>query len=97
MIGYLIYGILGIIIILLILMIDNKIEIFKILGYVGIIISIIILVMGYIFRNIIVKKINFMISLKIGKLIFDRYLLMGIIWLIIGVVCLLIYKKRVSK
>ena len=104
MIGYILYGIILAIAIILIIKINNELLIIKIFSILSFLLSFSVFFIGYLIKIIIDNKINFINSIVISNFIFNKFIAIGFINLIIGllfailyILLIIIYKKRVNK
>ena len=104
MIGYILYGIILAIVIILIIKINNELLIIKIFSILSFLLSFSVFFIGYLIKIIIDNKINFINSMVISNFIFNKFIAIGFINLIIGllfailyILLIIIYKKRVNK
>ena len=104
MIGYILYGIILAIVMILIIKINNELLIIKIFSILSFLLSFSMFFIGYLIKIIIDNKINFINSMVISNLIFNKFITIGFINLVIGILfailyilLIIIYKKRVNK
>lgn len=90
MIRYLLYLIIIVIVILLAMKIDDEKKILMVFGIVGMSIGICVCLVGYILKLIIERRINFINISKVSELIFNKFLMIGFISILIGILCLLL-------
>lgn len=90
MIRYLLYLIIIVIVILLAMKIDDEKKILMVFGIVGISIGICVCLVGYILKLLIERRVNFINISKISGLIFNKFLMIGFISFLIGILCLLL-------
>ena len=90
MIRYLLYLIIIVIVILLAMKIDDEKKILMVFGIVGMSIGICVCLVGYILKLIIERRVNFINISKISGLIFNKFLMIGFISFLIGILCLLL-------
>ena len=103
MIGYILYGIILAIVIILIIKINNELLIIKIFSILSFLLSFSMFFIGYLIKLIIDNKINFINSIVISNFIFNKFIAIGFINLVIGllfailyVLLIIIYKNKKS-
>ena len=106
--GYILYGILGILLVVLCILVEDKEQLLKIIGMIGLFSGISIIIFGYISGIIIRRQIYFMNTNSIIRIISNKFYMIGFISIVIGVMGYLMYfvmniiikigmKKRVNK
>ena len=103
MIGYILYGIILAIAIILIIKINNELLTIKIFSILSFLLSFSMFFIGYLIKLIIDNKINFINSMVISNFIFNKFIAIGFINLVIGllfailyVLLIIIYKNKKS-
>lgn len=106
--GYILYGILGILLVVLSILVEDNQQLLRIIGMIGLFSGISIIIFGYISGIIIRRQIYFMNTNSIIRIIINKFYMIGFISIVIGVMGYLIYfvmnviikigmKKRVNK
>ena len=83
--GYILYGILGIFLVVLCLLIEDNRQLFKIIGMIGVFSGNSIIILGYISGVIIKGKIYFMNTNSIIRIISHKFYMIGFISIDIGI------------
>ena len=89
--GYILYGILGILLVVLCILIEDNRQLFKIIGMIGVFSGNSIIILGYISGIIIREKIYFMNTNSIIRIISNKFYMIGFISIVIGIMGYLIY------
>ena len=106
--GYILYGILGMLLVVLCILVEDDRQLFKIIGMIGVFSGNSIIILGYISGVIIKGKIYFMNTNSIIRVISHKFYMIGFISIVIGIMGYLMYfvmniiikigmKKRVNK
>ena len=105
--GYILYGILGILLVVLCILVEDKEQLLKI-GMIGLFSGINIIILGYISGIIIRGQVYFMDTNSIIRVISNKFYTIGFISIVIGIMVYLMYfamtiiyknrhEKRVNK
>lgn len=89
--GYILYGILGIFLVVLCILIEDNRQLFKIIGMIGVFSGNSIIILGYISGVIIKEKIYFMNTDSIIRIISHKFYMIGFIGIVIGIMGYLMY------
>ena len=89
--GYILYGILGIFLVVLCILIEDNRQLFKIIGMIGVLSGNSIIIVGYIRGVIIRGKIYFMNTNSIIRIISHKFYMIGFISVVIGIMGYLMY------
>ena len=102
--GYILYGILGILLVVLCILVEDNRQLLKIISMIGLFIGSSIIILGYISGIIIRGQIYFMNTNSIIRVISNKFYMIGFISIIIGVIgylmyfiMVIIYKSRHEK
>ena len=106
--GYILYGILGILLVVLSILVEDNQQLLRIIGMIGLFSGISIIIFGHISGIIIRRQIYFMNTNSIIRIISNKFYMIGFISIVIGVMGYLMYfvmniiikigmKKRVNK
>ena len=102
--GYILYGILGILLVVLSILVEDNQQLLRIIGMIGLSSGISIIIFGYISGIIIRRQIYFMNTNSIIRIISNKFYMIGFISIVIGVmgylmyfVMTIIYKNRHEK
>lgn len=106
--GYILYGILGILLVVLCILVEDKEQLLKIIGMIGLFSGISIIILGYISGIIIREQVYFMDTNSIIRVISNKFYTIGFISIVIGIMVYLMYfamtiiyknrhEKRVNK
>lgn len=83
--GYIIYGILGILLVVLCILVEDDRQLFRIIGMIGVFSGNSIIIVGYISGIIIRGKIYFMNINSIIRVISHKFYMIGFISIVIGI------------
>lgn len=89
--GYILYGILGILLVVLCILVEDNWQLFKIIGMIGVFSGNSIIILGYISGIIIRGKIYFMNTNSIIRVISHKFYMIGFIGIVIGIMGYLMY------
>ena len=89
--GYILYGILGMLLVVLCILIEDNRQLFKIIGMIGVFSGNSIIILGYISGIIIKGKIYFMNTNSIIRVISHKFYMIGFISIVIGIMGYLMY------
>lgn len=89
--GYILYGILGILLVVLCILVEDNRQLLKIISMIGLFIGSSIIILGYISGIIIRRQIYFMNTNSIIRVISNKFYMIGFISIIIGVIGYLMY------
>ena len=102
--GYILYGILGILLVVLCILVEDNRQLLKIISMIGLFIGSSIIILGHISGIIIRRQIYFMNTNSIIRVISNKFYMIGFISIIIGVIgylmyfiMVIIYKSRHEK
>lgn len=102
--GYILYGTIGILLVVLCILVEDNQQLLRIIGMIGLFSGISITLLGYISGIIIRRQIYFMNTNSIIRVISNKFYMIGFISIVIGVmgylmyfVMVIIYKNRHEK
>lgn len=89
--GYILYGILGILLVVLSILVEDNQQLLRIIGMIGLFSGISIIILGYISGIIIRRQIYFMNTNSIIRIISHKFYMIGFISIVIGIMGYLMY------